>query len=84
MEKQPYDRQWWCVYFDVPCVPGDGPQQVVRMKRNRITGRCFVFTRPAHDRRYRWNEAGYGWGVWKPLSELATATKGPALVERTA
>jgi len=69
MIGQPYPRQWWCRYFNVPSEPHtQRPKSVAQMKQNRLTRRVYVFTmQPTGN---RWNEPGYGWGRWLPLSSF--------------
>ena len=57
---QPYEKQWWMRYFNIPIHGG-----TARFKKNRFTGATYLFTRPQEGN--RWNEPGYGWGTWKRL-----------------
>lgn len=67
---QPYPKQWWCRYVNVPGGVHDphvrGAQ--ARLKQNRFTRRWYVFVHL--DSGNRWNEPGYGWGRWVPLSDM--------------
>lgn len=68
-QQQPYPRQWWCRYFDVPSSDG---KAVTRMKQNRITRAIYVFRFNAPDDN-RWNEPGYGWGRWDSLARASAS-----------
>ena len=57
MSNQPYEKRPWYVYFEV---------NGARFKKNIFTRKVylFAFNQPTGN---RWNEPGYGWGVWVPL-----------------
>lgn len=67
---QPYAKQWWCRYVNAPVKPHDPnpTQQTAALKQNRFTRQWFVFMHLPEGN--RWNEPGYGWGRWVPLSAL--------------
>ena len=39
-----------------------------RFKKNRFTGAVYVFQSNVQKEGNRWNEPGYGWGVWIKLN----------------
>lgn len=74
---QPYEKQWWMKYWEVEIsqpseqdrkVYGDRACKVkARFKKNRFTGAIYVFRFNCKPRGNRWNEPGYGWGIWEKL-----------------
>ena len=74
---QPYDKQWWMKYWEVEIskpseqdrkVYGDRACNVkARFKKNRFTGTVYVFRFNVQPEGNRWNEPGYGWGIWERL-----------------
>lgn len=74
---QPYKKQWWMRYWsvDISQPPelylkqyGDRACNVsARFKKNRFTGAIYVFRENVKTTGNRWNEEGYGWGVWEKL-----------------
>jgi len=74
---QPYDKQWWMKYWEVEIsqpteaarkIHGDRACNVMaRFKKNRFTGAIYVFRANVRPTGNRWNEPGYGWGIWEKL-----------------
>ena len=60
---QPYEKQWYMIYFDVLNCNRLG--NTVQFKKNIFTRTVYVFTR--NEEGNRWNEPGYGWGTWEKL-----------------
>ena len=75
--SQPYEKQWWMTYWEVEIsnpseqdrkAYGDRARNVkARFKKNRFTGTVYVFRFNCKPEGNRWNENGYGWGVWEKL-----------------
>jgi hypothetical protein len=74
---QPYDRQWWMTYYDVEIrQPSEQDRKVygeracnikARFKKNIFTRTVYVFRHNVNPEGNRWNESGYGWGIWEKL-----------------
>ena len=74
---QPYKKQWWMKYWDVEIrqpyeldrkMRGNRAcNEKARFKKNRFTGTVYVFCANVLPEGNRWNEPGYGWGVWEKL-----------------
>ena len=74
---QPYKKQWWMRYWSVDIAQppdlyreryGDRACNVsARFKKNIFTGATYVFRANVMPTGNRWNEDGYGWGVWERL-----------------
>jgi hypothetical protein len=62
-------------YVDAPAHPHSGDKGRASLRQNRITRQWQVFTMPKVGN--SWNEPGYGWGRWVPLSSL------PSIARRT-
>lgn len=60
-DDQPYERRWWCRYFSVDIRVGI----TARFKKNIFTRATYVFRANCKPSGNRWNEPGYGWGVWE-------------------
>jgi hypothetical protein len=66
---QPYQKQWWMRYWDVEIENQSGQISKVkaRFKKNRFIGTTYVFRFNCKPTGNRWNEPGYGWGIWEKL-----------------
>lgn len=57
------ERSPFYQYFDVQI--RDGTK--ARFKRNKITGKVYLFQHNCTQDGNSWNERGYGWGKWTPI-----------------
>lgn len=74
---QPYEKQWWMRYWVVEIQrPSEQDRKFygerscnvkAYFKKNRFTGTIYIFQFNIQPEGNRWNEPGYGWGVWEKL-----------------
>lgn len=62
-DDQPYEKAPWFRYFEVEVSKG----VFARFKKHILTRATYVFSFNCKPHGNRWNETGYGWGVWERI-----------------